>query len=300
MIEGMVIGELAASTGLSVRTLRFYADAGVLPESGRTDAGYRVFGPDAVARARLVRTLRELGVGLDDIKAVLAAETSLVDVAAEHARALDVQIAMLRLQRAVLRAFIGSTDPEELERMTDLTTLTAEERRRIVDDYLDAVFGDHPGAVADKMRVGTPELPEDPTPDQVAAWVEIAELIRDPDFVASCRAMAQRALAEGPEPDVAQLEVGKAVGELAGPPARSGVDPASAEALEVVERLEAMSAKPAEDRVRVAERIEAFTDRRVGRYWTLVGIVNGWAPSQAPDDIIDSWEWYGRALRAHA
>lgn len=266
MIDGMVIGQLAASTGLSVRTLRFYSDAGVLPVSGRTESGYRIFGPDAVARARLVRTLRELGVGLDDIKRVLAAETSLVDVAAEHARALDAQIRMLRLQRAVLRAFIASTDPKELERMTDLTTLTADERRRIVDDYLDAVFGSQPSGVTDKMRMGTPELPEDPTPDQVAAWVEIAELMRDPDFVASTRAMAQRALAEGPEPDVAQFEVGKAVGEFAGPAARAGVDPSSAEALTVVERLEAMSAKAPEDRMRVAERIEAFTDRRVGRY----------------------------------
>lgn len=75
---------------------------------------------------------------------MLAAEASLIDVAAEHARALDAQIAMLRLQRAVLRAFTGSTDSKELERMTDLTTLTAEERRRRVDDYLDAVFGDQP------------------------------------------------------------------------------------------------------------------------------------------------------------
>ena len=39
MIEPVVIGQLAASTGLSVRTLRYYADAGALPESGRTDAG---------------------------------------------------------------------------------------------------------------------------------------------------------------------------------------------------------------------------------------------------------------------
>lgn len=67
----------------------------VLPEAGRTAAGYRVFGPDAVGRARLIRTLRELGVGLDDIKGVLAAEVSLLDVAAEHVRALDAQIRLL-------------------------------------------------------------------------------------------------------------------------------------------------------------------------------------------------------------
>ena len=296
----MMIGQLATSTGLSVRTLRFYADEGLLPVTGRTSAGYRVFGAEAVARARLVRTLRELGVGLDDIRRVLNAETSLLDVAAEHARALEAQVRLLRFQRAVLRVFITSNNLKELELMTDLTTLTAEERRRIIDDYLDAVFGDDPHAVAEKMRMGTPELPEDPTQDQMAAWVELAQLLRDPDFVEASRRMAKRALAEGPEPDVAQFEVGKAVGTLAGPAMRAGVEPASSEALTIIKRIEALGATSPENRIVVADRIDAFTDRRVGRYWTLVGIINEWEPSQAPSDIIDSWEWYSRALRAHA
>jgi DNA-binding transcriptional MerR regulator len=306
----MMIGQLAASSGLSVRTLRFYADAGVLPAQGRTAAGYRSYGPDAVARARLIRTLRELGVGLDDIKRVLAAETSLTEVAADHLRALDAQIRVLRLQRAVLRAFIesadggsadiGSTDSEELQRMTELTNLTAHQRRRIVDDYLDAVFGENPSPVADRLAMGIPELPDDPTPEQVAAWVEVAELLRDPDFIATSRRMAERALAEGPEPDMAQFAVGQAVGELAGPAARAGVDPGSPDALAVVERIEAVGPTPPEDRARAADRIDAFSDRRVGRYWTLVGIINGWAPDQAPTDILDTWQWYARALRAHA
>ena len=296
----MMIGELAVRTKLSVRTLRFYADEGLLPVTARTAAGYRTFRSDAVGRARLIRTLRELGVGLDDIRRVLNSEASLIDVATEHARALDAHIRLLRLQQAVLRVFIQSNEPKELELMSDLTTLTADERRRIVDDYLDAVFGDDPHAVAEKLRVGTPELPDDPTPDQVAAWVELVQLLRDPDFVESSRQMAQRALAEGPEPDIAQFEVGKAVGELAGPAMRAGLDPDSSDALAIVERLEALGPTPREDRATVAGRIEAFTDRRVGRYWTLVGIINGWEPSQAPEDIIDSWEWYARALRAHA
>jgi DNA-binding transcriptional MerR regulator len=94
-MQTMTIGQLARQTGLPVRTLRFYADARVLPESGRTEAGYRLFGPEAVARGRLVRTLRELGVAL-------------ADVAAAHARAIDAQIRTLRLQRAVL---VVSPDP---------------------------------------------------------------------------------------------------------------------------------------------------------------------------------------------
>lgn len=298
----MTIGQLAARSGLSVRRLRFYADAGVLPEARRTAAGYRLFGPDAVARARLVGTLRELGVGLDDVKRVLSDEASLSDVAASHARALEAQIRTLRLQRGVLRAFARATDPKELQRMTDLTILSAQERRRIVDDYLDAVFGDDPNAVADKLRMGAPELPEDPSPDQVAAWIELAELLRDPDYIASSRRMALRARAQEPEPNGAQFALGKAVGEHAGAAFRARVDPASAEALQILERLEALAPSPPQDRAQAAERIEAFTDRRVAHYWSLVGVVNGWARGQgsAPEDIVDAWEWYARALRAHA
>jgi len=97
MIRSMTIGQLAARTGLSVRTLRFYADSGVLAEEGRTEAGYRVFSEEAVPRARLIRTLRELGVGLDGVRRVLAAEVTLAEVAAAHAQAIDAQIRTLRL-----------------------------------------------------------------------------------------------------------------------------------------------------------------------------------------------------------
>ena len=65
-IEFMMIGQLAARTGLSVRTLRFYADAGLLVEEGRSGSGYRVFGTEAVHRGRLIRTLRELAGLLRD------------------------------------------------------------------------------------------------------------------------------------------------------------------------------------------------------------------------------------------
>ncbi len=298
-MQGMTIGQLAALSGLSVRTLRFYADAGVLPEAARSSSGYRLFGPDAVARARLVRTLRELGVGLDDVKRVLSAETSLVDIAATHVGALDAQIRTLRLQRAVLAAVVRSTGPEELEHMTDLTTFTAEERRRILDDYLGAVFAGQPSAVADRLRLSAPELPDDPSADQIAAWVELAELLRDPDFVQTSRRMAERARAEGSEPDDAHPAV-DAVGEHAGAAVHAGLDPTSDDALRLLERIEAMNPGGIADRTQRAERIEAFTDRRVFRYWTLVGIINGWSRNPVRDDAADAWQWYAKALRAHA
>jgi DNA-binding transcriptional MerR regulator len=298
-VGAVTIGELSARTGVPVRTLRFYADAGVLPEAGRTGSGYRIFGADAVARARLVRTLRELGVGLTDVKRVLAGQASLGDVAAAHARALDAQIRVLSLQRAVLRAVARFTRPEELELMTDLTTLTAGERRRILDDYLDAVFGGEASPVADRLRMGAPELPEDPTADQAAAWVELAGLLRDPDYVAASRRMAERARAEGAAPDGGR-DFAAAVGEHAGPAVRAGVDPASPEALAVIERMEALTPDDRSDRAQLAERLEAFTDRRTFRYWTLVGIMNGWPRPAVSESSADAWEWYAKALRAHA
>jgi DNA-binding transcriptional MerR regulator len=290
-VIGMTIGQLSLRTGVPVRTLRFYADAGVLPEAGRSESGYRLFGPDAVARARLVRTLRELGVGLDEVKRVLAGEAPLHDVAAAHARALDAQIRVLRLRRAVLRAVARSTLPEELERMNDLTTQTAEERRRILEDYLDAVFGDETSPVADRLRMGAPELPDDPTAEQVAAWVELAQLLRDPGYVQASRRMAERARAEGAAP--------AAVYEHAGAAVLVDVDPGSPEALAVVERVEALTPGGGGDRAELAERLEAFTDRRVFRYWTLVGIINGWAQAPVSENSADAWEWYAKALRAH-
>jgi hypothetical protein len=48
------------------------------------------------------------------------------------------------------------------------------------------------------------------------------------------------------------------------------------EALAVIERVEALTPGGGGDRPCLAERIEAFRDRRVLRHWTLVGVVNGW------------------------
>jgi hypothetical protein len=67
----------------------------------------------------------------------------------------------------------------------------------------------------------------------------------------------------------------------------------------VIERVEALTPGGGGDRAGLADRLEAFTDRRVFRYWTLVGIVNGWAQAPAGDNSADAWEWYTKALRAH-
>ncbi len=189
------IGELATQTGLPVRTIRFYSDAGVVPEAERTEAGYRLYGPDALARLGLVRTLRDLGVDLPTIRRVLEREVSVADVAAAHAAAIDAQIRVLRVQKAVLGAVARrGSDPKEMQRMHKLAQLSDDERKRIVAEFLEEAFDGldmEPGFAA-RMRSAAPELPDDPTPEQVDAWIELAELVQDPAFKASIRRMSEQ------------------------------------------------------------------------------------------------------------
>ncbi|MPY95955.1 MAG: MerR family DNA-binding transcriptional regulator [Acidimicrobiia bacterium] len=47
---GLRIGEIAAATGMTVRTLHHYEAIGLLAPTSRTPAGHRVYGPEALAR----------------------------------------------------------------------------------------------------------------------------------------------------------------------------------------------------------------------------------------------------------
>ena len=178
------IGELARRAGLPVRTIRFWSDAGVLPPAAWTVGGRRLYDAAGVARLDLVVTLRELGLGLADVRRVLDGQASIAEVAAVHLEALDAQIRALRLHRAVLTAVVRrAADKEEMTLVNKLARMSAAERRQMIGDFLADVFG---GLVPSPARAArwnaAPNLPDDPSPEQVDAWVEIAELVSDPGF----------------------------------------------------------------------------------------------------------------------
>jgi DNA-binding transcriptional MerR regulator len=66
----MKVGELARSTGLTVRTLHHYDEIGLLTPSGRSEAGYRLYGEADVAKLHGIQALRHLGLPLADIAAL--------------------------------------------------------------------------------------------------------------------------------------------------------------------------------------------------------------------------------------
>lgn len=66
------IGDLARATGTSAKTIRFYEEAGVLPQPQRAENGYRLYGEEDIRRLRFVRNARSLDFSLDDLQEVLA------------------------------------------------------------------------------------------------------------------------------------------------------------------------------------------------------------------------------------
>ncbi len=69
------IGELAKRTGLTVRTLHWYDELGLLRPSLRSAAGYRLYTAEDVVRLHQIRALRQLGLGLEEVKETLERRT---------------------------------------------------------------------------------------------------------------------------------------------------------------------------------------------------------------------------------
>ncbi|MCQ4210077.1 helix-turn-helix domain-containing protein [Streptomyces longispororuber] len=272
----LTIGQLARRTGLTVRTIRYWSDEGVLHPVTRSDGGYRLYDAESVARLELIRTLRELGLGLTDVRKVLAGDADVAAVAAAHVAALDAQIRALRLNRAVLSTVAKrNSTAEEMALMNKLARLSAAERKHIIDDFMEQTFGGIDAAdpeIRNRLVVMVPGLPDDPTAEQVDAWVELAELMQDPDFRAHMRRMVEfNAADRGPDvkPGSSLWFMSRLV-QLAGEARERGVAPESDEAGDVLRGLLGDADLPA-----ALERLEAAANEDVARFRDLVSRVRG-------------------------
>ncbi|MFE9679850.1 MerR family transcriptional regulator [Streptomyces sp. NPDC006285] len=176
--DTLSIGELAARTGTTVKTVRFYSDRGLLPETSRSGGGHRRYGPEAVARLRTIRALRSLGVPVPEIGRVLGRGDTLEAVVARRLDGLGTELAALRWREAALRA-LQDGDPEQLAERLELigavgtppsTSALAHYWRRLLPVRLSARLR---AAVTD---AAVPQPSADPTPEQVLAFARIHAL----------------------------------------------------------------------------------------------------------------------------
>uniref|UniRef100_A0AAU2V1K6 MerR family transcriptional regulator n=1 Tax=Streptomyces sp. NBC_00003 TaxID=2903608 RepID=A0AAU2V1K6_9ACTN len=297
--ETLTIGQLARRTGLPVRTIRYWSDIGALPPVGRSHGGYRLYDAESVARLELVRTLRELGLSLDDVRRVLAREVTVAEVAAAHVAALDAQIRALRVSRAVLSTVARrQSDTQETTLMNKLARLSARERKQIIDDFTDEVFAgldDTNPHFHARVRGVAAELPDDPTPHQVDAWIELAELVEDEGFRALMRRIAEtnsESFRERSREPQAYFAFAKKVALHVGEAQERGVAPESAEGDAVLSELLGEGA----DRAALLDRVGVSPDLRVERYFQLLAVINGY---EQPPSAAAAFQWLAAALRAH-
>ena len=173
---GRRVGEISRAAGLTVRTLHYYDEIGLLSPSARSSSGHRLYVDADVERLYRICVLRRLGLPLRDIARALDDPAwNLQAALAAHLAVLERRLAATGKLRAHLAQLIASapaTSPTEellgvLEEMTTLDT-TAQGRISILVyadmeaafDYLVRVFALGPGELTrdDAGRVVHGEL----------------------------------------------------------------------------------------------------------------------------------------------
>lgn len=124
-VMGYGISELARRSGFSPSTLRYYETEGLLPDPDRTEAGYRVYGDEAVERLAFIARAKTMGLALSDIAQLVrlwedgscaptqARLRDLLDAKVTDVRSRLTQLSSFAAQLSHLRATLSTTQPTE-------------------------------------------------------------------------------------------------------------------------------------------------------------------------------------------
>lgn len=193
----MRVGELAKRTGISVRTLHYYEEIGLLAPSRDNGSRYRLYGASEIARLQQIVSLRQLGFSLDEIHDVLTcAEFSPEQVIAMHMARLEEQIVLaqrLRGRLELIRQALHQAETVSAEEFVQVievmkmhdTYYTPEQREYLKkraetlgEERIRAVEAEWPQLIAnvsDAIDAGT-----DPADPQVQAYARRwMELVRE-------------------------------------------------------------------------------------------------------------------------
>jgi DNA-binding transcriptional MerR regulator len=224
------IGQLAKLSGVSARRLRFYADEGLLP-SARTQSGYRLFCDADLVRIDLIKHLRNADVPLNDIREVLARRSSIKDVLRFRLNEVETLITSQRRVALALRAALRSPEPtnDDIRRIWTMLNLSQAERRDVIARFFDKVADNQtvdPGWKDWMVDMSAPDLPDEPTAEQIDAWIELQRMLNDQTFLQLMRENAKGA----PSPAMSKAifdEMQKDLLQRAGDAMAKGIEPAS-------------------------------------------------------------------------
>lgn len=296
------IGEISRLTGLPVRRIRFYSDQGLLPPALRTEAGYRMYSDADVARIDLIRALREAGIGLEAVRRTLSRRLSLTEALQLRLDALEAEIAAKRRVAAVLRGALRVPEPtnEDLRRLWTVTTLSNTQFRALIERFYDQVAD---GAGMDEawkrrmIEAGTPVLPDDPTPEQVDAWIELAEMLGDAAFAESVKADVAHMWNDDFDP-AAYAQAAETTFAAVREAMASGVSPTSPAGEKIARAwldgsARAMKRRPDADFLQWHEDQYRKHFGRSARYQALLAVLRG---ETADGSAGEEWRWIHDAM----
>ncbi|MDC0773540.1 TIGR03086 family metal-binding protein [Streptomyces sp. HD] len=307
------IGAVARQIGLPVKVVRHWSDVGIVAPVGRTTGGYRRYDTAGVARLHLARTLRDLGLGLGEIRAALDRQDGLAEAAAAHAEALETQIRRLRTHQAVLRTVTRRTTHEGLALMTRNARMSPDERRKLIRDFLTDTLGDLdvPHFYEGLLAAGS-DLPDNPTDEQVEAWLELGELVAAGELRPAMRRIAEYSARHGQgAQNAAVAEEMRALTDVWTARVRTamqaGIAADSPAADQVVADIvaawlpsranadPAVTSDGAKARELLHEQLTAAAEPAVERFWQLLCVLGG---RPAPAGIAGEGQWLITALHA--
>lgn len=267
---------------MTTKTVRFYSNEGLLPTSGRSEAGYRQYTDEDLERLALIRALREAGLDLAMIRSVLDREVTLREALTLRLAVIETHITSLRrVAAAILLSLKTGPDEENLRRLAMVTNQTNEDRRKLIERFFASVYEGLPvvpGLIESLMEASMPSLPDEPTGEQIDAWIELAEIVSDSGFVQWKRGVEKTWVET-----VVDMAADREASEQATAEAREAIDrgvaPDATEATRLVERFLAASAAARgrelnDDFLAELRRAYEKYDPREARYWELVAIIN--------------------------
>lgn len=125
MSDQMQIGEVAERIGLSLRTIRYYGEMGLVPPSARSGGGFRLYSESDVDRFRLIMRMKPLDFTLEEMKDVLdlfdalltgqatvEEHAALVERLATYRVAVENRVRAIRAQLEVAEEFAANLDSQ--------------------------------------------------------------------------------------------------------------------------------------------------------------------------------------------
>jgi DNA-binding transcriptional MerR regulator len=150
------IGELAKRIGVTVRTLHHYDAIGLVKPSARSDAGYRLYNRNDIARLHRIQALRGLGMSLAETDALLAGDgADLHAVISQQITGLERQIsemADLRDRLQALEAQLDGEDEPDIDSWLSTLRLMTTHRKYFTQDELEALFDRKTPATGEAWR----------------------------------------------------------------------------------------------------------------------------------------------------